>query len=366
MSTMKSNFWIVVDLISWAMANTKIDLHAHYLPPIYRKSLHDHGYDHPDGMPAPPDWNVSAHLAFMQTNNISKSILSISAPGIELSGDPKANSQLASACNDYGASLKQQYPEQLGYFAVLPLSDAEASIAEIHRLDSAVAKPDGYGLHTNSKGIYLGDPIIRPILAELDKRRALVFLHPNTPCNYLTHQQDIEPYEKRYNESQPLATFYPSPLYEFFFDSARSIIDYILVGNTIRYPSIRWIISHSGGVLPSLIDRVAFFCRIKSTLRGLSARDPLPVNESDVYAAFREHFWYDLAGLAVPNLMEAMLKFTGKERFVYGSDTPWTPWQGAAEITRQIERDIGVVVGEANVEVVLSGTAKGLIAGVKA
>lgn len=154
--------------------------------------------------------------------------------------------------------MKRQYPDRFGFFASLPLvkDDMAAALEEIaYTLDELNA--DGFVLLSNTSGIYLGDPCLRPVLAELDKRAALVFVHPTIACcsQMHGHEHQLSPVEQ-YANSSPLACVYRGPIFEFFFDSARSILDLLISGTILRVPHVRWIVSHCGNVLPSLLDRM--------------------------------------------------------------------------------------------------------------
>jgi len=70
---------------------------------------------------------------------------------------------------------------------------------------------------------------------------------------------------------------------------------------------------------------------------------------------------YDLAGDPVPNQVSALLKFTGKERLVFGSDVPWTPFELTKALVAKIERDLADCVGPDAVEMIWEGTAQGLL-----
>ena len=43
----------------------KIDVHAHYVPALYRDALLGHGHDQPDGFAHIPDWSAREHVAVM-------------------------------------------------------------------------------------------------------------------------------------------------------------------------------------------------------------------------------------------------------------------------------------------------------------
>ena len=341
------------------MAHPKIDVHAHFIPPVYRDALLAQGHTQPDGMPRIPAWSADAHLSYMDAHHISKSILSISSPGTNLShNDPALNATLTRQCNDFAASVARQHPTRFGFFATLPWPDTQAAIAEIARaLDEL--KADGIALLSNMLGVYLGDPVLRPVLAELDRRRAVVFVHPTVPCAHHKGSPTHASPSERYAESSPLATTYATPVFEYIFDTTRSMIDLLASGTAARFPRIRWIVSHCGAALPSLLDRIFLMLRLGPA--HPQARDAVPVTEEGLRKALREQCWFDLAGEPVPNLVEAMLRFVGKERLLFGSDVPWTPWGLAGELVERIEKELPASVGEEWVESIYRGNAEALL-----
>lgn len=98
-------------------------------------------------------------------------------PGVHF-GDAGEARELARACNEYAAGLSRAHPGRYGYFAVLPMPDTDAAIAEAcHALDQLGA--NGVVLLGSTQGQFLGDLRFEPLMAELDRRRAVVFVHPN-------------------------------------------------------------------------------------------------------------------------------------------------------------------------------------------
>jgi predicted TIM-barrel fold metal-dependent hydrolase len=136
------------------------------------------------------------------------------------------------AWNDYGARLVADYPDRFGLLAGLPADDPDACLAEIERGDNQT-HPDGYLLSTERHGVALSDPSLSPVWAELDRRRAVLFVHPKT---------DIAP---------PLGQ--PSALVEVAFETARAITDLLYTGFFRRYTSLRMVLAHCGGALPALV-----------------------------------------------------------------------------------------------------------------
>ncbi len=179
--------------------------------------------------------------------------------------------------------------------ASLPLPDVDAAIAEIVHCSDRLAVT-GFALLTNVAGQYLSDPAFEPVLAELDRRRARVFLHPTSPPCW---------------EHTSLGR--PRPMIEFLFDTTRAVVDLVLSGVVARYRSIQFIVPHAGATLPMVADRVQVFARL------LSVESPV-----DVMADLgRLHF--DLAGYPLPRQLDALLTITTLDHLHYGSDYPFTP-----------------------------------------
>ena len=333
-----------------ALADCKIDVHAHFLTPTYRAALLENGHLHPDGMPAVPEWSPEAQLAFMEANGIEKTILSRVTPSMGVSHDARENQRLARESNDYAANLKSSNPSKFGYFACLPLPDIQASLEEIEHVFSSPTPADGVILLSNNGGHYLGDPYLRPILDALNHRRAIVFVHPVSPCPQ-SHNATCASPSECYAASAPLASVYPAPIFEYFFDSARSFIDLILSGTARRFPEIRWIVTHCGGSLPSLIDRLVLFV---DYFGGpfQEFRNGGKMGREDIERVVRERFWFDLAGNPVPNLVDALLRFSSKRRLLFGSDTPWTPYEAAARVVRHVEKGMREKFGEEDLRMI--------------
>ncbi|WP_436535224.1 amidohydrolase family protein [Actinoplanes sp. HUAS TT8] len=265
-----------------------IDVHAHFVTDAYAAAT---GIERPDGMPGWPAWSAAEHLDLMARGGIDKAYLSVSSPGV------LENRALAREVNEFGAQQKAKYPDKFGHFASLPLPDVDASIAEAtYALDDLDA--DGVVVETNHNGVYPGDARYEPLWAELDRRSALIFVHPTSP----PHAEEI-------------ALGRPRPMLEFLFDTARAASDLIFSGVLTRYPAIRWVLTHGGGALPLLADRMQLF---QALVPGAA-----DVQESVVDQLSR--VWFDMAGTPFPRQIPALEAAFGTSRLVYGSDYCWTP-----------------------------------------
>jgi predicted TIM-barrel fold metal-dependent hydrolase len=176
----------------------------------------------------------------------------------------------------------------------LPLPAVDASLVELARAYDEL-HVDGVSMLTNYAGRYLADARFAPLLEELSQRDAIVALHPTSP-----------PAWEAVSFGGSRGTL------EFMFETARAVFNLIMSGALDRYPGIRLIVPHAGGVIPLLADRVD-----RSRLFG-------ETSQVDVFATLGRQL-YDLAGGPLPRQLPALLNLVGPSRLVYGSDYPFHP-----------------------------------------
>ena len=198
-----------------------------------------------------------------------------------LFGDADRTGTLARSVNEYAAQLVTRHPERFGSFATLPLPDVEAALDELtYALDTLHA--DGVVLYSNYAGIYLGDSHFNPIFAELDRRAAVVFLHPTV------YTGTALPTAR--NTGSPIPTL-PGFMLEFVFDTTRAVADLVLSETLKRYPRVRLILSHAGGtvlfVAPKLVTGGLWmrFAPLLSTAMQLGAGESPALPPEQIEAA---------------------------------------------------------------------------------
>ncbi|KAF1852236.1 amidohydrolase 2 [Cucurbitaria berberidis CBS 394.84] len=287
----------------------RIDTHHHILPLIWLDVFNNitKGIQLPPGL-AMPAWSVNSSLSVMEQNGIGAAIVSLSAPAFSIIPDPQLAAKIARGVNQYSATLHDMHPSQFGFFAsVPPLTDTAAALAEIkYAFDELSA--DGVVLFTSYDEIYLGSPRFQSIWAELDKRAAVVFIHPIQNMNQTTVNAFLNP-----------------SVIDFPHETTRTAADLITSGTLRRYPNVRIILSHGGGTLPYIATRAA-------NLLG----DIGLTNQSATEFLQQAHqFYYDLALTSYEFPLELLLRFADPERILYGSDYPFIS-------TRSIEEQVAI------------------------
>jgi predicted TIM-barrel fold metal-dependent hydrolase len=252
----------------------------------------------------------------MDRVGIDAAVLSVSSPGVYF-GDDHAAATLARTVNEEAAAIVATNPGRFGFAASLPLPDIDAAIEEAHWAFRQL-NADAISLHTNYGGLYVGDAHIAPVLQVLDLYKAVVLLHPTSPPCW-----------------QRVSFGRPRPLVEFLFDTTRAVFDLALSGAFSRFSSIRWVVPHAGGAISVLADRVHQYAP-----NFAAATDP----QVDVLDELRR-LYYDVAGVAAPRALPALLTLVGPEQIVYGSDYPFTPSDivlRQAEALIQLDQDISM------------------------
>jgi predicted TIM-barrel fold metal-dependent hydrolase len=223
-------------------------------------------------------------------------------------GDDANARYLTRAVGEALAKFADARPE-LGFFAPLPLPDIDGALAEIaYALD--VLRADGLILLSHQNGVYVGDPRYRPVYEEMDRRGAVVFIHPTIPP-YLPGGLDL-----------PLWPAY----IEYAFDTTRVAANLIYNEVLRDFPSIRWILAHAGGTFPYLATRLRLMDELEThrpRFPGLGGTRPFHERFPEGVQTWLDRFWYDVALSGGGSAMAALMALAGPRRILYGSDWPF-------------------------------------------
>jgi predicted TIM-barrel fold metal-dependent hydrolase len=210
--------------------------------------------------------------------------------------DIEEGRRMAREWNEYMAQMARDYPGRFGVFAALPILDIEGSLREAeYALDTL--KADGIGLLSNYDGKALGDPSFMPVFEELNRRKAVVYVHPTAhPCT-----------------SGLIPGLAPQGI-EFPLDTTRTITSLVLNGVLARCPHIKFIFAHGGGVLPFLAARID---HVGGRYKQFADNNP------DGIEATLKRLYCDTASAGSGPQLAAMMNFFPASHILYGSDYPF-------------------------------------------
>ena len=232
---------------------------------------------------------------FMDDAGIDVAIVSLSTPGVHTGDEAKARA-LARRCNEFSAELVRSRPDRFGGFACLPLPDIDASLQELsYALD--VLALDGFVLFTNANGVYLGDPVLEPVFEELERRKTVVYVHPNPSPDAVAHSLGL-----------------PDNLLDFPTDTNRAVAQMHYTNRFARTPSVKYIFSHAGGSIPYLAARFAIIDEM-----GFIAGGEQRAAAADM---FRRIYW-DTALAASDPVLHMLRDVAGINQVLFGTDFPY-------------------------------------------
>ena len=275
-----------------------IDVQAHFLPAFYSDAMRKAGMQKIDNWDIPA-WSVESAIQMMDGYGIEAQLLSLSAPGVSFAHGQQAR-EMARSLNEFAAETIRTHAPRFGAFASLPLPDVDGALEEVaYALDTLGL--DGVALQSNYDGLYLGEPALDPLFDELNRRSAVVFVHPVSPPNFGPMSVGISP-----------------PILEYPFDTTRMATSLIRSGTIERCPNIKLIVTHGGGTIPFVHPRLALI---------------LGPERAKLLASF----YYDLTAATTPGQMAALAAFAKPEQLLMGFDFPFmtkamnTPFVDALE-----------------------------------
>lgn len=279
----------------------KIDTHHHIVPPKYAAWLKQRGVT--AGGLAIPSWSEEGALDLLDAEGTATGIFSVSTPGVHLGDDVEARER-AREVNEFAANVVSRHPGRFGFFATLTLPDVRGALDEAaYAFDTLNA--DGVVLTSSVRGMYLGDEAWEPLFEELNRRQAVVFIHPgDLPCDPVP---GVPPYAA-----------------DFLLDTTRAAINIAKSGWLERFSGVKFILSHAGGFIPYAAERIAHVVSQDGS------------NSAGLARLRRFHF--DTALSSSPYALPSLLAFADPTHITFGSDWPYASKDRSIHFTTMLEQ----------------------------
>jgi len=278
-----------------------IDTHHHFYPPTYQKAWAD--WEDQRKIPhfgVQLSWTKENDLEALDKNGITTAVLSLaSTPGVWFDAGADKAHDMARLCCDFAADMVRDKPGRYALFAPLSMLDTDTTLKEIEYVFDTL-KADGINLQTNYGDKWLGDAAYKPVLEELNRRKAVVYVHPlvGSCCGRLS------------------VGAFPAVI-EVPHDTTRTIVSLLLSGSFAQQRDITWLFSHAGGTIPFLAGRIEAFYDQR-------ARAPNGFAPDGIETELRR-LNYDTANATHPAAMAALMKLVPVSQITYGTDYPYFP-----------------------------------------
>jgi aminocarboxymuconate-semialdehyde decarboxylase len=240
------------------------------------------------------------------------------APEVALDLNRRYNDLIAGAVADHPGRL-------VGSFTV-PLQDLELALGELTRAD------DELGLRViqlpaQIDGVYLGEPMLRPLWEEIARRGLVVFIHPDGVRDLW-----FQRYSLWNSVGQPI-------------EEARVLSSLIYEGVLEDFPDVPIVVSHGGGYLPHYYGRLD---------RNVANMPESTVHISQPPSAYLRRLYYDTC-VYEPSTLSALVTQVGADHLLMGSDWPVGEADPRGFVDRCPELD------DAGRRAILGGTAARLL-----
>ena len=287
-----------------------IDVHNHFYPPEYIEALKAGDSVvkvtiDKEGNPCihyPGDYNVAVRghrdieyrHGVLKKQGVATQIITFTTPGTHVEPPDRAV-RFARLVNDAFAKIVKERGPRFSSLATLPLCDPAASVVELRRAVTELRMP-GAMLFSNVNGVALADARFEPLYAEANRLKAVLHIHPTDPVGTL----------------QSMTHYWLMPLVGFLFDTTLAAAHLVFAGVPKKYPNIKWVLSHLGGEIPYLAERLD---------RGWRAFPDCRVNISKPPSTYLRRFYYDTVNFD-PRAVKLAVDFAGASQILAGSDYP--------------------------------------------
>jgi aminocarboxymuconate-semialdehyde decarboxylase len=286
-----------------------IDFHNHFYPPAYldelrsgssavKVTIDDAGnpriyYPGDYNVAVPGHRDIDYREQVLVEHGVDTQVITLTTPGTHVES-PATAARFASLVNDAFASIRENKRGRFTALATLPLNDPAASVKELRRACGELRFP-GAMLFSNVNGAGLNEPQFWPLYEAANELGAVLYIHP-------THPVGVE----------AMTDFWLMPLVGFLMDTTLAAAKLVFSGIPERFPRIRWVLTHMGGAIPYLAERLD---------RGFEAFNECRANISRPPTTYLRQFYFDTVNFD-PHAIELAIAFAGVDHILAGSDYP--------------------------------------------
>ena len=272
-------------------------------------------------------------------------VLSLGLPAVERLWGPDKAPEMARIGNDGLAEIVERHPDQfVGYSALLPMNVPEAAVREAERVLANGA--NAVQIASNVNGRPLDEPEFWPIFEVIAKSGKPILLHP-------ARTREMPDYPTEKHSKYEICSVLGWP-----FETGAALARLVFSGIMDRYPDLKVIAHHLGGVIPYLEGRVGHsWDQLGARTSDEDYASLLKRLKKRPYDYFKD-FYGDTAVEGARAATVCGLDFFGAEHVLFASDCPFDKEKGPGYIRSTIAVIESLGLTAADKERVCHGNAR--------
>ena len=276
-------------------------------------------------------------------------IICLPNPPLETFGPPAIVKDLARLANDGMAELVRKYPDRFpGFIASLPMNDPEGLLAEANRAVKELGAV-GVQIFTNVLGRPLTTSETMPLFDLMAKLDRPIWMHPARGADFPDYKGETKShYEIWWTFGWP-------------YETSAAMAHLVFSGLFDRYPDIKIITHHLGGMIPYFEGRVGPGWDQLGTRTSDEDYTLLLKKLKKRPLDYFRLFYADTALMGAKDATLLGLKFFGPDRVLFASDSPFDPEKGSAYIRWTIEILDSLDIKPSERQAIYEGNARRLL-----
>lgn len=327
----------------------KIDVFPHILPTKYKEALYRVA---PPGFyiqnvidSLPTLFNLDHRFRIMDKYEGLAQVLTLSAPPVEMIADSDQAIGLAQLANDEMAELVVRYPSRFAAaVACLPMNHIDAALKEVDRAINDL-KFRGVQLYTPIHGKPLDSPEFVPLYEKMSQYDLPIWIHPQRGADHTDYKAE--------NRSRYMIFH----IFGWPYETAAAMTRLVFSGILERYPNLKFITHHCGGMVPYLEQRIIGAYDHAELLRGAKYKQGL----SKAPIEYFKMFYYDTALYGSTAALMCGYAFCGVDHMLFATDMPYDSELGDRYIRQTIQSIEQMDISESEKKKIFEDNARSLL-----
>jgi aminocarboxymuconate-semialdehyde decarboxylase len=302
----------------------KIDVFPHILPTKFMEAVNrisgDKYYNKQVNEAIPTIYDLDIRFRVLDKYGDMVQVLTLGAPPLETIGEPKQTVELARIANDGMAELVTKYPDRfVAAVASLPMNDMDAALKETDRVINDL-KFRGVQIYTPTNGKPIDQPEFLPLYEKMVSYNLPIWIHP-------VRERTVADYV-----GESSSKYFIWGIFGWPYETTAAMTRLIFSGILGKYPNLKFITHHCGGMVPFFEQRLAIAYDMNEMRLGAKVKQRLTKPVIEYYRMF-----YADTAVHSKIAIRCGYEFFGPEHILFGTDMPYDNELGFRFVRQGVE-----------------------------